>query len=161
MKKKKNNNELVKLIVSTIPYILYVLVVIPILGRLSFSAYTQFALSDSLMINRINVLIILLANLAIILSILYVFNQLTKFDWKKYLLVSIPVLIYTFSMAIYKFSLYTSIKIESIETVSPEKIVKLNDYKTARAILIAFVVYFIITLLINRIAVVSIKNKKK
>ena len=49
MKKKKGNNELVKFVASTIPYILLVLVIFPILGRLSFSAYTSFAVSNSVM----------------------------------------------------------------------------------------------------------------
>lgn len=161
MKKKKGNNELVKFVASTIPYILLVLVVFPILGRLSFSAYTSFAVSNSVMTNRINVLVIIFANILVLLSLLYVFNQLIKFNWKKYILIGIPVFIYTLSMAIYKYSLFSSIKIESKETVSPDAILKLNDFKTAKAILIAFIVYFIITLLLNRIAVVSIKNKKK
>ena len=158
---KKQSKDIMNIVVSTIPYIIYVLVIIPLLGKVTFNLYQGFALTSDKMTNTIITLVLILSNILVILSLLYIFNQMTKFNMKKYLLVGGTVFLYTLIMAIYKFSLYSPVKIVSEETATADALLKYKNYTLARGIFIAFAVYFVITIFINRIAVISIKNKKK
>ncbi len=158
---KKQGKNIMSIVLSTIPYIIYVLVIIPLLGKVTYSLYEGFALTSVQMTNTIVTLVLILANILVILSLLYIFNQMTKFNMKKYLLVGGTVFLYTLIMAIYKYILYSPVKIVSEETATAEALLKLKNYTLSRGIFIAFAVYFIITIFINRIAVISINNKKK
>ncbi len=158
---KKQSKDVLSIVVSTIPYIIYVLVIIPLLGKVTFSLYQGFALTSVKVTNTIVTLILILSNIVVLLSLLYIFNQMTKFNMKKYLLVGGTVFLYTLIMAINKYSLYSSVKIVNVETATADALKKLQDYKYARGIFIAFAIYFILTIFINKIAVISIKNKKK
>ena len=158
---KKQSKDIMSIVVSTIPYIIYVLVIIPLLGKITFNLYQNYALTSISLTNTIVTLMLILANIVAILSLLYVFNQMTKFSMKKYLLVGGTVFLYTLIMTIYKYSLYSPVKIVSEETATAEALLKLKNYTLARGIFIAFAVYFILTIFINRIAVISINNKKK
>ncbi len=158
---KKQSKDIMSIVVSTIPYIIYVLVIIPLLGKITFNLYQSYALTSIRLTNTIVTLMLILANIVAILSLLYAFNQMTKFSMKKYLLVGGTVFLYTLIMTIYKYSLYSPVKIVSEETATAEALLKLKNYTLSRGIFIAFAVYFIITIFINRIAVISINNKKK
>jgi hypothetical protein len=157
---KKNSNDIKSIVLSTVPYIIYVLVIIPLLGKITFGLYQGYALTSVKMTNTIVTLILILLNIGVILSLLYVFNMLTKFNMKKYLFVGGTVFLYTLLMAFYRYLVYAPVKIVSIETATQESMLKLKNYTTARGIFIAFAVYFIVSIFINRIAVISIKNKK-
>ena len=158
---KKQSKDVMSIVISTIPYIIYVLVIIPLLGKITFSLYQGFALTSVKLTNTIVTLILILANILVILSLLYIFNKMTKFNMKKYLLVGGTVFMYTLIMAIYRYSLYSPVKIVSQETATADALLKFKNYTYARGIFIAFAVYFIITIFVNRMAVISIKNNKK
>ena len=55
---KKQSKDIMSIVVSTIPYIIYVLVIIPLLGKVTFNLYQGFALTSVKMTNTIVTLIL-------------------------------------------------------------------------------------------------------
>ena len=154
----KKNNELFTTVLSYIPYIIYVLVIFPILGRLSYNAYLTFGNTSVASTNTIIAIIIFLINIIILLTILYCFNLLTKFKLSKYLLVGGVIFIYTLVVAIVAYMSYSKVDLNATENLTKGALY-LKNYTQARGIFIAYTVYFILTIFVNKIAVISIKNK--
>ena len=154
----KKKNELLTAIVSYIPYILIVLVLFPLLGRISYSAYLSLGNTSIAITNTLIAVVILLVNIVILLAVLYGFNLLTKFKMNKYLLVGGVIFIYTLVTAVTAYMAYSKVDLKATEELTKGALA-LKNYTEARGIVIAYTVYFVITILVNRIAVISIKNK--
>lgn len=156
MKKKKTKEfNIMSEVISSIPYIIYVLVVIPLMGYLSFKAFGDFVNTGSSFNNTIIVLIIIFVNLIILLGCLYGFNLMTKFNTGKYSLIGGVVFLITLVKFI---QAYVHFKDSSL--TGAKALLANSNYRTAKGILLGFTAYFVITFFINRIAVISVKNKK-
>lgn len=154
MKKKKNETSIIAEVISSIPYIIYVLVIIPILGYFSYKAFVDFVNTGSGFNNAIIALIIIMVNLIILLALLYGFNLATKFKVSKFSLIGGVVFIITLVKFIQAYSVYNDSSLSGAKAL-----VASSNLRTSKGIFLIFIVYFIITLLVNRIAVISVKNK--
>ena len=154
MKKKTKETNIMSEVISSIPYIIYVLVLIPLMGYLSYKAFTDFVNTGSSFNNTIIVLIIIFINLIILLASLYGFNLLTKFKVGKFSLIGGVVLLITLVKLI---QAYVHFKDSSL--TGAKALLANSDFRTAKGIFIGFVIYYVLTFFINRIAVISAKNK--
>lgn len=153
--KKKDTDKFLAEIISGIPYCIYALIIIPLIGVLSHSAFVDYAHSESATNNTIILLIIIFSNLIVLLGILYAFNSLTKFNYIKFLVIGGAVFLVTVIIAVKAYLIYSGKDLHGAEGLLAFK-----NYGQAKGICLIYTIYFILTFLINRIVEISIKNKK-
>ena len=103
-------------------------------------------------------LLIIGLNLLVLSIVFYVANMFFKTDIRRHALVGFFIIVILSILTIVR---YTAFKDIDIKTNSEEYFKLLNDFKFTRAILIGYVSYYFISMLLNRITVISLKNKKR
>ena len=152
--KKKDTDKFLSEIISGIPYCIYVLMIIPILGVVSYNAFMNYVNTTSSVNNTVILLIIIFSNLILLLGILYGFNVLTKFKVKKFLLIGGTVFVVTLFIAL---KMYFASKGSDLHGATA--LVAQKNYGQAKGMCLIYSVYFILTFFVNKIAQISIKNK--
>lgn len=162
-KNKKKKNSFVDTLLGLLPAIVLSLVVFPILGYFSYAIYSNAILgSSNTFFNIIILLITIFMNLIVLLGLFYAVNIMWETDIRKHLAVGGVVLVIVVSLAIYRYSIYASAAKamkESTDATGAAGILALSDFRIARAIAIGFTAYYVISIFINKIAQISVKNK--
>ncbi len=158
MANKKEEKTFKDIVVSFIPSVLLSIIVFPILGYFSYSIYSSSIIGASKSFEVVMLLLIIGLNLLVLSIIFYVANMFFKTDIRRHALVGCFIIIILLILTIVRYTAYKEI---DIKTNSEEYFKLLNDFKFTRAILIGYVTYYFLAMLLNRISVVSLKNKKR
>lgn len=155
---KKEERSFKEIVLGFIPAVLLSIVIFPILGYFSYSIYSSSIIGASKSFEVVMLLLIIGLNLLVLSIVFYVANMFFKTNIKRHALVGCFIILILLILTIVRYTAYKEI---DIKTNSEEYFKLLNDFKFTRAILIGYVTYYFLAMLLNRISVVSLKNKKR
>lgn len=157
MKKKESNKSLMDIVITYIPALLYLAVVVPVLMVFSLSFYSDtIGAWQYTPYNIIMILLMIALNLLAITALFYVANIFMKTNMKRIAILGTVIAVIMIGITLYKMVVYNG--------VDPEVDSKLweltrGEYVNFRGYTITFLAYFIISMFVNRIAYISVKNK--
>ena len=156
--KKVEEKSFKDIVIGFIPAVLLSIVIFPILGYFSYSIYSSSIIGSSKSFEIVMLLLIIGLNLLVLSIVFYVANMFFKTNMRRHALVGFFIIVILSILTIVR---YTAFKEIDIKTNSEEYFKLLNDFKFTRAILIGYVSYYFISMILNRITVISLKNKKR